>query len=269
MSFLLFFFFQFYFAAATNSALVATACFYDVGQGHCFLLKTKDDKFGVLVDAGSSKLPKLTVPQQTEKNKQAIVSSIAGKAKNISKLLVICTHGDEDHYNLIKDIVKGRSVGTQTKFVFGGRKEHYNVGKLPEVSGQQPIKFFLDDSSDESQTNQEISVFFSSGDDGNVPIAVHVLSRGMNSPGQTEEDKNKTSLVVRVIHRNSDKSFLLTGDAPSTTLNGLQSLKSSVLLANHHGASLIVSSGNAYAWYAVCKFFRRLKFFQSAKAYMG
>lgn len=101
---------------------------------------TEDKSVAVLIDAGSSKHPVQDVPQQTtpitketacEKISQTIDNHIE---KSRTKMLVIGTHGDIDHYNWLKNVLeKAKKIDPKnTLFIFGGPKKDYTA-KLPKI----------------------------------------------------------------------------------------------------------------------------------------
>ena len=121
------FIFHFCFAATATSKAVAHAYFFDVGQGYCFFFVTTDKRVAVLIDAGSAKCPKYNVLMDNEINANSRAEAIANEIKEhidgSTKMLVIATHGDIDHYSWLGKIVNGLSA--KLLLLIGGVSSDY------------------------------------------------------------------------------------------------------------------------------------------------
>ena len=99
---------------------------------------TSDKRFAILIDAGSSENPiqDLVKLKENQTFCNSIKSKICEYVDDTTKFLIVITHGDQDHYNKLKDILDmSRTMQTGQKqardkkgadqFVIGGAAANY------------------------------------------------------------------------------------------------------------------------------------------------
>ncbi len=207
-------------------------CFFDVGQGDCTLVKCPDGR-RILVDCGS-----LSKPRPDGAIVGQTIRAHLGTPARIDVLVI--THPDQDHYNLIEDALKDIDLG---KIVLPGDVEEAQDAEEVEAAIEEygPLldwlqtrssKIRLVDGDDESRTASKI---FGEGD-----TKFYILSANLAG------DSNTGSIVLKVTYKKFD--MILTGDAtevterhvlakfPRPTGNKKDWLDVDFLKIGHHGA---------------------------------
>lgn len=227
---------------------------FNVGQGNCnlFIPHCKDSGV-ILYDAGWS-----AKPYDKDLNKKDVTSStdfaiadditdiIANVLKNKTKkhLEVVVSHSDEDHLNLLKEIVKDVQKKIDklvVVFNFGGTKEHY------QTKGKQAAKDLV-----KWVDSAKFSKFFAGGQHVfpkkynlglNKSFTEHILS------WKTTEDPNVNSIILQISPVSNDYSILLTGDGEKDTFESIDEdnvRDTTVMVASHHGAD--TKGSNSAEW---------------------
>lgn len=232
----------------------ARVTFFDVGQGHCTLVKFPGQN-PLLIDAGSTDLraegskPK---GEKFKKDQQAkVLNALKQDLGTGDTVNVIISHGDKDHYCWLNDIFPNNETSRKSKF------SNRNVKLFVLLGGSQSdysgLSFAKDDKVEYSAS-----------------LALPVLSTansffGWHAPNSDfkilsalkDGDKNDKSIVVKC--RYGGKSFLITGDATDkvTKLINDADAVCDVLQLSHHGAATHGSNDEAWlkktkAKYAIC-----------------
>jgi beta-lactamase superfamily II metal-dependent hydrolase len=219
-----------------------TFIFMDAGQGDCTLVVYPDNSLA-LIDCGSIKNSKEVAPQI----KLVLDRYLPGNSNTINNFVV--THPDQDHYNLIKEVLSGTGAPTVSQVYYGGAldlyknsnesnaaynwlKSHGNCGPPPNTFGGAAPNAAL------SRGSVECYV-----------LAVNATG----SPNRKDSHGTNTNSVVLLYVYNGVRMFLM-GDASTETenfilesvkYNKLNSLlpnsKVSMLKMGHHGSD--TSSG--------------------------
>lgn len=221
--------------------------FIDVGQGDATLIVCPDGD-RILVDAGSS--GGLSRSEKREVT-QYIRDHLENPANPSIDVLVI-THPDRDHYNLLKKILDATSNQQQIevgRIIFGGNKSDFTVGNFEE---------WLDDFETDhpGQTVQPSASFFDQVGTPSPHLSCGTASiwiLAANVPATTTASnfvKNTLSVVLRI--EIEDFTAILTGDATFTTEEFIVAtypatfLDVDVLKLGHHG-SRTTSTGREWA----------------------
>jgi beta-lactamase superfamily II metal-dependent hydrolase len=198
--------------------------FLDVGQGDGIFITFPNGRT-MLVDLGSTKNKKLTSTDVFKYFEDHVKFR-----DNVLDYLVL-THGDRDHYNLVKSFIERFRI-TVTNLLYGGRATDYG-SLLPGlattiVRGTGVCPFPLNSTE-----------YFGGAE---------VVVLAMDSPTARSADawrKNTSSVVLRLEY--ARQSVILSGDATIDTENHilatlteqghLARLKSTVLKVGHHGSA--------------------------------
>lgn len=242
---------------AQGEKKIEVTCF-DVAQGNAGLVVCYDpaEKLSPwLVDAGC-KHGEETKGKTFKKND--IVTEIAQAIKNAcTKLMteeyyITVSHPDEDHYNLIPDIVAAcATLGIRPKkIVLGGIEKLYN----------QEFRNFLKEQRDaldeEGVDEQEIEEFIGfptkDGDTTKVITLAEVNNLRYEIlpalKAKTNSEKNAGSLVARAVY--GTQSFLFSGDATGKTtahvMKYCPNIHTQGGCLDHHGAD--THGSNSAAW---------------------
>ncbi len=204
--------------------------FLDVGQGDSTFILFPNKKT-LLIDFGSIKNSKTVGGDALTFLRNKLDSADVFNKKTLDHLVL--THGDEDHYNLLPQLVNGITV---KNVYWGGLTTHYStamqdiIAKIlsPNDTHRPPNQCFPD------------QAFFEQcwfNEDG---VNVYLLSS--NYPTANGSGKNNTSLVI-MLEYNSRKVILM-GDAEREVENFIMKnfekdpifLQCDVLKMGHHGS---------------------------------
>ncbi len=178
----------------------------DVGQGDCFLIRFPGG-IDILSDCGSSSEDKLA---------EYILEPVL-LSKGISSLdAVVLSHADEDHINGVLELIERGNIGIRQIFLPDYNDCEKDFSEVIRMASQEDIP----------------CVLWSEG---------HVLEAGEAEfvclhpvKGIRYKDINNASLVYRLTYGEFD--MLFTGDIGSEAETGIQSGKTDVLKAAHHGS---------------------------------
>ena len=181
--------------------------FFDVGQGDAVLIKSGEGHY-ILIDGGPD-----------SKILEKLSEEIPVWQKEID--LIFLTHGHDDHYSGLIDVVK--------------RYEVKNIlwnGVMGESAGFARWK----DSSLDSKA--ETRVAFAGQRIRGKNFFIDVLHPFFSLEGMEFKDANLPSLILRLVF--DETSFLLTGDAYQSIEKQLieqaEQIESNVLKVGHHGS---------------------------------
>lgn len=222
--------------------------FFNVGQGNCTVLGFKElekntPRRVLLVDAGSKEYDKeragCDAPQQKKNIAKKIDAFFSEREKNF--LTVVLSHGDEDHYNWVPDIIKNLSKkDVEINFICGGEAEHYGNLFVDKKTNKTTKNAIFKSYMDEKKVN--FSKYFENDFPkiDFLPGTCKILAAIKNS-----DDKNDLSIVLKIKY--AGKSLLLTGDATDKTINSIKRysvvpLKSSETVKNLKSKELGVFS---------------------------
>ena len=276
-------------APASNSVKdEIEVAFFNVGQGNCTVIKSPDKEHILIVDAGSTKDPEdfFNVKKMIfSVDKSNMVTSISKWIGNDSyQAHFIISHFDEDHYNIISNIINNfkddKETSNSSKLKKSSRKlpqkfrpslnaffESKNIkGKFDNIQfyvSQEISKHFNGkkrkepEGSKESRKTAKIAPNLSFLKKGSINNIESIISReeqitigGMNidflnNPNGIE---NKHSAIVKVSY--AGRSVLLTGDAEKSTIGNIIDKKKikniDILQAPHHGADTEGSNDQAF-----------------------
>lgn len=238
----------------------------------------------ILIDAGSTTVPKADIIAQSLKiDSQGSIRRKIKKYINETsiKVLIISTHGDIDHYNWLKKFFilhddthspqkkslrtennKVRISAANTLCILGGQiddyKNSHGSSELPDFITADPnFKVNSNSSSNWFFVKAFIDVF-SINSKINAHLNTHEISVTILSALCDNMDTNKSSIVVRIAYQpnsHHEISFMIPGDAPGSITDTIvanhstnsAALKSTVLLASHHGAT--TDGANNQAWF--------------------
>jgi beta-lactamase superfamily II metal-dependent hydrolase len=220
-----------------NNRSCFTAIIMDAGQGDATLLVFPDNSL-ILVDCGSKKNSGVVVDEIAK-----VLEAYLGRTGNYLKALIL-THPDEDHYNLVDELII-RNTKLQIGCVyFGGSHLQYGsrVGDWllyhfdPDYSPRQ-IEEVVD--MPESFSSLWADPYLSYDGRGAAPdVDVRILAANVG------RDKNARSIVLLVTYL--DVNLFLMGDATKQTenhilnnvpLTDLLRRRRTVLKAGHHGSN--------------------------------
>jgi competence protein ComEC len=206
--------------------------FIDVGQGDSTMILCPNGKT-ILIDAGSS------AHGSPEDIRGYILELLDRRERRIDVLIV--THPDIDHYNLLPEVLDGVTVG---RLFRTGDDDAYNQNFRDWLkSFTSPKKVLYEDDYDkQDHPNSNI-------DCGTAEV--YILAAGIPTSRRAQNFvKNSLSAVVMV--RYGDFRILLTGDGTFDTEDKILEryphdwLKSNVLKIGHHG-SRVTSTGKIWA----------------------
>lgn len=189
--------------------------FVYVGQGDCTLIKTPDGK-NVLVDCGSSR------DGEPEEVRSYIQREIGA---NGSIDVLVITHPDSDHYNLVPEVLQGITV---ERVLYVGTLNEYPEADFDRWLRNHPNKRRLRHS-DADQPGHS-SPLFPQGD-----VRFQILAADVG------DEKNTRSIVLMVSFGEFDA--VLTGDATAETETDILSrfaaddLDAELLKIGHHGST--------------------------------
>lgn len=210
------------------SAQAMEVTFFNIGQGNCTLI-TKPGQKTMLLDAGFSKAP----PDDPSCHK--VIKQIVEKIKNScpdTNLLVVASHADKDHINLMAAIgTKLIAKKFTLEFILGGSKEHYE-----KSDGARLLSFLNENKKDSFYTFV-----------GSIPEKVRMARLKKRLPDYCEilaaeandNDINNTSIVIRAV--DGEFSAFLSGDATSKVTNTIptvtkKSASNGIQQLSHHGS---------------------------------
>lgn len=223
------------------SVYTAQACelvVFNAGQGSCNLFVPGNAAVPMLYDAGSHG-GRPVDPDGRKIDKAITINEIVTKINAVlphnKRLTIVVSHGDSDHYNYIPDILKGLDKNTKFSFFLGGRQAHYSDKFKALVRGMPTSKrsvYYAEDYVGRDMPTPEIAGYEASF------LARLVL-----------DDKNASSLVLRIRRPAGDPLILFAGDATDATTAPIDEeavVNTLVLLANHHGSA--TEGSNNQAW---------------------
>ncbi len=200
-----------------------TVTLFNVGQGNGTLI-TFPNKPSMLIDLGTSQSAGEESPK---KNKENIIKrALQALEKADSKeLIIIASHSDQDHCNLITEFAQRcLQKKYELKVILGGRRAHYENKDF----GQSFKELEENCSSFEYRKGiKEFKEFCKT----HLPDYCSILAAETKN-----KESNDNSIVVRV----ADGTFscLLLGDATKKITENLKAedLASEVVVLSHHGA---------------------------------
>lgn len=217
--------------------------FFDVGQGDGIYIEFPNN-VNMLVDLGSTK------------NKRKVTSpdiltyfGTHTRFKQPGQTLdyLILSHGDSDHYNIVKEFLEKFDVKVKY-FMYGGRQDDYHGliqyldkrGATYFTFSQFPAQIFHE----ESITEDNVDPF------GGVNVYCFACSCTGPSPTRDAHTKNSDSIVLQLDY--NKVRVMLAGDATRTTewyilgkmsqfrtdlIGSSFSLESNILKVAHHGSA--------------------------------
>lgn len=216
-----------------------TAIFMDAGQGDATLLVYPDNSL-VLVDCGC------------RKNKGKVVHEIGTvldaylrRTDYFLKALVL-THPDQDHYNLIDELLINNGVRIGTLMYGGSSRDYGHISDWVRAGDDwlDDVWYFNSGGYFEHSPNPELSFF---GNGAMPDVEVRILSANIGDR-HVKADANPNSVVLLVTFL--DVNLFLMGDATKATenfimdvnarnleLSGLLANRHTVLKAGHHGSN--------------------------------
>jgi len=235
--------------------------FLDVGQGDGIFIEFPGGAT-MLVDLGSTKNGGITNPD--------ILTYFKDHTKfgNLGETLdyLVLTHGDRDHYNMVKEFITDRQVNV-AKILFGGKAEDYTSG-FPERGSKSKAKNLIERIKElcpgvtiVSPEDLPLKLPSPTGNATFGEADVYLLM--VNAPGPSHSDnawRKNTNSVVLLLHYRAAK-IILAGDATTDTesmiygvlmqkfgkdrLKVINYLSSHVLKLGHHGSR---RTSNHVAW---------------------
>jgi competence protein ComEC len=205
--------------------------FIDVGQGDATMIKCPDGQT-ILVDAGS-----LGGNVEPDAVRDYIIRQLDQNHLGLDVLVV--THPDTDHYNLLRDVLDDISIG-----------HIYRVGKKADYNNPT-IWNWLSHAAGRNVSTLSAGVFDRASHPNNVMSCgdadVWIMSAGISS---SKSRKNAMSIVLMVKYGTFET--VLTGDATFATEDVIMGryskdwLDADVLKIGHHGSST-TSTQNSWA----------------------
>ncbi len=225
--------------------------FLDVGQGDgTFIVTPRFDT--ILIDLGSKKNADVAGGDAITYLKKTLLFIQTQKSLPKPTIdILFLTHGDQDHYNLVKTLIAqfpAENALTFNEVYVGGQKSEYSeLGTF--LDAQQARGSFFEFDSCEHDPIEDPSFSFQSNLWGDVDI--FLLS--VNVPNKTRTGagaKNQKSIVLMLQY--ADRKFIFTGDAESEmegrVLGWYSSspsfLECDCLKLGHHGSQ----AGTTQAW---------------------
>lgn len=200
-----------YFVFASRTPDELQVSFLDVGQGDAIFIQSPSG-IQVLIDGG----PNASVVEQLHKVMPLFDRSID---------LIMATHPDADHISGLTDVVKRFDVGAFLES--GGKNENGVQERLEDLLIQKKVPKKL------ARRGQEYDL-----GGGAVLLILYPYT------DVSKEESNAGSIVAQLVY--GENSFLLTGDAPTTSEFALvgtdgDRLRSTVLKFGHHGSDTSTS----------------------------
>lgn len=244
--------------------------FFDVGQGDCtMIIDDEPPYFLAFVDAGSTKNAADTFDKATSESINKIVSmifiddSMPPKSKKAEPFidLIILTHPDRDHVNLIPalleiEVFQGKSIG---RCLVGGRSEFYQKKNIYDPGENKKtkvniIKYIYEKANvravevpnialiPDNRKNDYTLVFC----DGRISLRILAASLGF------KKDRNADSVVTLFEYRLSTTvvgRVIIGGDAEKTTEQIILKYKDKIanfwpvtaIKLGHHGSKKATS----------------------------
>lgn len=198
--------------------------FINVGQGDCTLIECPNGT-KILVDCGS------TSGGNPLRVRSYLLSELDADEPQIDVLVI--THPDADHYNMLPQVLEGIAVGLV--MTVGGPKEHDRNDVDEWLEDQENVVIV---GTAEYDPADEPSDRFIAGD-----VAIHIMAANtMGDPSPT----NTRSIVLGITYEDFD--CMLTGDATFATEDRILEryeadwLQFEVLKIGHHGSSTTSTS---------------------------
>lgn len=222
--------------------------FFDVGQGNCTLIEgvsnqNPRDKFIILIDGGSSQNSRHSVTNiggganVIHNTKPQMISQIVTQIRNHFRgvlqkdVYIILSHPDNDHFNLIADILGNfKNVDLSLQSYLGGSPENWGMQRELLAALKRGNVTYAED-----RPAPNINLLSQGTIDFLFWTSNPVLS-----------DFNSKSLVIKYDFGNI--SALIPGDATQQTLNAINQQYHSpitIALASHHGSK---DDCNTQAW---------------------
>ncbi len=202
---------------------------FDIGQGSCVVIDCPDGDRPIVVDCGSSAVSVRNAQKDVLSRASSLVSALGTPA-------VVISHGDDDHFSLLPDLLKAGSVEAVW---LGGREAEYEADQ---------IKNWFRKVRAAGTSVDVLPARFSQADDrdlhcGSAKVDILIA----NATGQTT---NGDSIVLAVSL--GDVTIVLPGDAIGDTerlalqtKNDIPRLRNarSIVVGSHHGAKTAGSNG--------------------------
>lgn len=179
-----------------SQAINARIIFMDAGQGDATLIVRPDGGL-ILIDCGSKK-NRSTV----KKSINEVLKDVDAKKNGLIALII--THPDEDHYNMISELIvkPGIAIG---QVYYGGSSSHYGT-----------LKNWLEDAKTVAKTVKLGDKHFDTNLTALGCAGMEIRVVAANSVNKDRESvKNENSVVVSVICAGTQ--FLLMGDGTKET----------------------------------------------------
>ncbi len=177
----------------------------------------------LLVDAGSSSLPKGNIRQKIIQN---IISYTSSGEKPVT---IVVSHGDKDHYSWIPTIIKQlRKKNVPVSLILGGTHTDY----VPD--NEKTTNTTLDDLRDlcDELDGHYTEDLLEKDLDALLPHYAQLLAAVTTQGGSV----NKRSIVIKIVTLDA----IIPGDANGTTMRALKKrhpkLQATHYVAAHHGA---------------------------------
>jgi competence protein ComEC len=236
--------------------------FLDVGQGDGTVILCPNGEM-VLIDLGSKKNAEIAGADAIKAAMAMLVTSMSIRKSDIPVLdLLLVTHGDGDHYNLITQfggyvrIMTGKDLVIKEVAIGGGVKDYdaeFQKAILLPAKSANALTLFDNSYHDPMATDGTVSAKWPLLNGGTAKL--YVLSA--NFPYRETGAKNPKSVVVMLQYINANQRVILTGDAEGLTENAilgyyaanLSFLQSFALKLGHHGSQ----AGTTVPWIKAVK----------------
>jgi beta-lactamase superfamily II metal-dependent hydrolase len=221
--------------------------FLDVGQGDGIFIEFPGGAT-MLVDLGSTKNKGLVSPDILAYFSTNTKFRTPGRTLDY----LILTHGDRDHYNMVKEFIKDRQVKV-ARLLFGGLEGDYGNQLIAEIKKLCPDCIILQPTDDFPIPLPDPGSTF-----GGAQAYVLVVNARATSNSAEGWRKNTNSVVLMLVYQGA--KVILAGDATTDTektifgllMQKLQDpakvlafLNSHVLKLGHHGSR---RTSNSVAW---------------------
>ncbi len=219
----------------------------DVGQGDSTLIKCPNGT-NILIDCGSL----------ADTHPLAVRNYVRDHLDGLRLDVLVITHPDADHYNMIPYVLKGVAIG---QLVMIGDADEHNAKAFTTNSWQKKNRGFADwletielekvaviDQDDLDDADDPSDDLFDSGD-----VEIYIVAAEEDDPSNLSA-KNTRSIVLMVVYE--EFACLLTGDATFPTEDAIVDryeddwLDVDVLKLGHHGSRRTSTSTN---WLNVTK----------------
>lgn len=241
-----------------ESPLVEIWCI-DVAQGNATVVGSSNSSLiPCLVDAGCRAY---SFKGKDFKNSQVqvIIEKLVRCAKanafkhtsSLPLINVIVSHPDDDHYNMVVDIIRGciQKGCTLNRMILGGIKTGYNAAFLKHIDTLEKMRLINHYPTITWLNNRQECPKITQVE-GRVKLKLPSYSILPALKAAGLKNSNTASLVVLV--KNNDRKFLITADATQDTINYIRDKCKELqdgdgMYAAHHGADS--DGSNSEKWF--------------------